>query len=217
MVSLAKKHSFHRRTRMRTAEIAGLQILFLFVLPITLLYFHIIPIETRIFVLLIFSVFIFAVIRREGWTEKDVGLVFHASKKTIKMYALATSLAFVTVVAIAQYRGLAPTHHWWTKPHFLYLFLVVSFFQEFAFRGFLMPLLKRVFPHVGTIILVNALLFAGMHGIYPIPMFGVPFAFVAGLFFATLYHKYPNLILISITHAILNFVVVWYGIFTMHH
>jgi membrane protease YdiL (CAAX protease family) len=207
--------STKKNLRLKSIEIASLEIIFFFVLPITLLYFKIIPIESRMHILLIFSVIIYGIIKKQCWTNEDLGLTTKNLVRYIPVYTLATAAAFVAIMLFAQSLGLHATHHWWTKPHFLFLFIVVSFFQEFTFRGFLMPLLKKVFPDSFTIITVNALLFSGMHAIYPFPHIGLPFAFVGGLFFAILYHKYPNLILISISHSILNFVVVFFGLFSI--
>lgn len=207
----------HRRTRLHSVEVASLQVLFFFVLPITLLYFHIIPLGWRVPVLLVFSLLIYGVIKKEGWTNRDMGLTLTNFKEAFPTYLTATAVASIVVIVFAHMLHMTPVSDWWTKPHFLYLFLVVSFFQEFAFRGFLMPILGRVFPDAFTIVLVNALLFSGMHAIYPIPAVGLPFSFVAGLFFATLYRRYPNLLLVSACHAILNFMVVWYGFFTIPH
>ena len=201
-------------SQFRTIEAASLEIIFLFIVPIALLYFGIIPIEYRIFVLLIFSLFIFGIIRKQKWKDEELGLTTKNISQAFAPYAIATTIALALIIFAAQQFNFHPvTQHWWTNPHFLFLFMVVSFFQEFAFRGFLMPLLKKVFPDSFTIITVNALLFSGMHAIYPFPYIGLPFAFIGGLFFAILYHKYPNLILISISHAILNFAVVWFGLF----
>jgi membrane protease YdiL (CAAX protease family) len=131
------------------------------------------------------------------------------------MYFLATSLALCGIILFSEWMGRVSVSHGWTKPHFLFLFIVVSFFQEFAFRGFLMPLLKKIFSDGVTIVLLNALLFAVMHVIYPFPVIGLPLAFLGGIFFAALYHKYPNLILVTIAHSVLNFAMVWYGFFTV--
>lgn len=196
-------------------EQASLQVVFLFIVPIALLYFHILPISSRVPVLLVFSLLMYGTIHKEGWTLRDVGLVGTVKKHALKMYFLATSLALCGIIILSQYMGRTHVHHWWTKPHFLFLFIVVSFFQEFAFRGFLMPLLQKIFPDMLTVVLLNALLFAGMHAIYPFPMIGLPLAFLGGIFFAVLYHKYPNLILVTISHSILNFTMVWYGFFTV--
>lgn len=207
--------SIYRRTRLHNVELASLQVIFFFVVPIALLYFHIIPIGLRVPVLLVFSLLIYGVIKKEGWTNRDMGLTLSNWREAFPIYLTATAVAAIIVIVFAHALGMTPVDAWWTNPHFLYLFLVVSFFQEFAFRGFLMPILGRIFPDAFTIVLVNALLFSGMHAIYPFPVVGLPFSFVAGLFFATLYRRHPNLLLVSASHAILNFMVVWYGFFTI--
>lgn len=207
--------SYHIHKPFRTIEVASLQIIFFFVLPIVLLYFHIIPISFRVPILLLVSLLIYGVIKKQHWTFEELGITTKNFKRSFWPYTIGTIVALFLVIEMAHLLHFTPTQNWWLKPHFLFLFIVVSFFQEFAFRGFLMPLLKKVFPDNFTIITVNALLFAGMHAIYPFPYIGLPFAFIAGLFFAILYHKYPNLILISISHSILNFAVVFFGLFTI--
>jgi hypothetical protein len=206
-----------RRSHLRSVEAASVEVVFLFVIPIVLLYFHIIPVNARIMVLLLVSLFMYGIIRKQGWRDTDVGLTFQNIRKGIPMYTIATALAAIAIIATAHFMGLQSPERWWTNPHFLFMFVVVSFFQEFAFRGFLMPLLHKIFPDTFTIILVNALLFSGMHAIYPFPALGLPFSFAAGLFFAILYRKHPNLILVSASHSILNFLVVWYGVFVIPH
>ncbi len=198
-------------------ELAIARVMLFFVLPITLLELGIIPIEGRMFVLLIFSLLIYGSITNDKWTASDLGISTGSIKSMLAPYTIATIIGFVALVLFANLLGMPGTSHWWVQPHFLFLFVFVSSFQEFAFRGFLMPVLGQIFPDGLTIILVNALLFAFMHIIYPFPHIGLPFAFVIGIFFATLYRKYPNLILISISHSILNFVAVWYGFFKIVH
>ena len=212
---IAGAKEFKIKTRLRSAEIAIAQVLFLFVLPIALLYHNIIPVSGRLYVLLFVSLLIYGVIKKEGWTEADFGLTFKTSAKAIKVYTVSTILALSAILLVSEYFELPPPTHWWTKPHFLFLFIVLSFFQEFAFRGFLMPLLGKIFPDTFTIVLVNALIFAGMHSIYPYPLVALPFAFIGGLFFSILYKKYPDLILVSISHSILNFAAVWFGFFVI--
>lgn len=196
-------------------EVATLEVVFFFVLPIVLLYFHIIPIGSRIFVLIVFSMLIYGVIRKEGWTARDLGLSGKTFKKALPTYTLATLVALVAVVLLAKQVHFVQQTGIFQKAHFLFIFIIVSFFQEFAFRGFLLPVLGRIFPNTFTVIIVNALLFAFMHAIYPFPIVGLPFAFVAGLFFAILYHKYPNLWLVSLSHSVLNFFAVWLGFFVI--
>ncbi len=204
-----------RRAHLRSVETAVLQVVFFFVVPIVLLYFEIIPISGRIYTLLFVSLLLYGVIKKEGWTSEAVGLTTKNVKKFFGPYFFATIAAMVAIIEIARMLGVASVSDWWTNPHFLFLFFVVSFFQELVFRGILMPLLGRIFPDSFTVIVVNALLFAGMHVIYPNPVIGLPFAFIGGIFFAGLYRRYPNLYLVTLSHAILNFLAVWYGLFTI--
>ncbi len=202
-------------SHVKSIEIASLQVIFFFIFPIALLYFNVLPVSSRMYVLLVFSLLIYGVIKKQHWTKENLGITTKNIERYLPVYFISTFIALVAVIIFARSLNFHPVHRWWTMPHFLFLFMPVSFFQEFAFRGFLMPLLKKVFPDSFTIITVNALLFAGMHAIYPFPEIGLPFAFVAGLFFAILYHKYPNLILVSLSHSVLNFAVVLFGFFTI--
>jgi len=58
-------------------------------------------------------------------------------------------------------------------------------------------------------------LFALPHAMYPHPEINTPIAFVGGLWFAVLYLVYPNLLLISLSHAALNFTAVLYGFMSL--
>ena len=94
-------------------------------------------------------------------------------------------------------------------------FIPVSFFQEFAFRSFLIPMLRKLYNKNYLIILINAVLFTLLHVIFPNLGIGLPIAFVSGVFFAWLYIKYPNLVLISLTHSVLNIIAVLLGFFAI--
>ena len=122
------KHHSHYRT----IEVASLEIIFFFVVPIALLYFGILPISSRIYVLLIFSMLIYGVIRKQKWTDEELGLTFKNIKKGIVPYAIATLAALAIIIVVAKRYFFHPASHWWTQPHFLFLFVVVSFFQEFV-------------------------------------------------------------------------------------
>ncbi len=214
---VSSHHIVRRRETIRSKEIAVAQVVFFFVVPIVLLYFHIIPLSARVLVLLIFSLLIYGVIRTEQWTSADVGITTKNVRAALPVYVIATVVAVCAIIVFAEFIDMPETLEWWTKQHFLFVFLLVSFFQEFAFRGFLMPLLSKIFRDGVVVVGVNAALFALMHAIYPVPHIGLPLSFVGGVFFATLYRKYPNLILVTLSHSVLNFLLVWYGFFTIAH
>ena len=65
-----------------------------------------------------------------------------------------------------------------------------------------------------AVIVWNALLFAGLHIIYPDLAISLPLIFAGGLGFASLYYVYPNLFLVSASHVVLNFFALLYCFFS---
>ena len=192
------------------------QIFVIFVLPVFLLYFHIISTNYRIVFLAISALFIYGIIRHEKWTHEEMWIRHDNFKKAIPFYLLFTVLSLGTLFIIS--RNVNMPMNVFTKMFYFKTFLFFlpsSFFQEFAFRSFLMPRLKHIFSSNFTIIFVNAILFTLMHIIYSSWGLLMPILFVSGIFFAWLYLKYPNLILISIAHSFLNVTAVLLGFFVI--
>jgi membrane protease YdiL (CAAX protease family) len=119
-------------------------------------------------------------------------------------------LFLVWLAAIVPHQ---PFLNWWKNLRFLLLFIPISVVQEIVFRGILMNMLERVFSSPIFIIAVNAAVFAFMHVIYLNSIFVLPMTFIAGVGFAWMYYKYKNLILISVSHTVLNFVAMILGFF----
>ena len=61
------------------------------------------------------------------------------------------------------------------------------------------------------VIFVSALIFMYLHTIYLTNKLSLLIMFIAGIGFTLIYLMYPNLILITISHAVLNFTVVLYS------
>ena len=201
------------KAKIHERHMAMYQVFLVFILPIALLYSNIIGKDWRILMLLFLTVVIYGIIRREGWHQESLGVHLHNFWKCAGPYALFTVIGVGLLLLLAWYLGYQTLTEFWKSPHFLFLFLPISFFQEFAYRGFLMPLLGKIFKKDNTIIIVNALLFSFLHIIYPHPEIMLPVAFVGGVAFAWIYRKYPNLLAVSIAHSILNYVAVLLGFF----
>lgn len=191
------------------------QIFIIFILPVFLIYFNIISISWRIVLLAACSLIIYGIITREKWSYEEMGIHHDNFKKAIPFY-----LFFIIIGAFAlfflDYKLHMPDID--TPSHILrtwIFFIPISVFQEFAFRSFLIPRLKELYNNNYIIILFNAVLFTLLHIIFPNLGIGLPLAFVSGIFFAWLYIKYPNLILISIAHSVLNIIAVLLGFFVV--
>jgi membrane protease YdiL (CAAX protease family) len=158
-----------------------------------------------------------AIIHYERWSEEELGFRHIYGLSALVRYGAFAILGTLFLIWYAKQLGFQALDvddlvvSW----RLIVFFIPVSVFQEIVYRGFLMPRLGSILKNNVQVVFVNALLFALLHIIYPRPEIMLSLAFVSGLVFAVLYQKYPNIVLISITHAILNFVAVMFGFFTV--
>ncbi len=191
-----------------------LQILYLYMIPILLLYFKILPGNYRFPMLLGVSVLLLGIIKHAKWTYADMGIKKDFMKDIIP-YSLFTVGGVFFLVWLAQIVPHSPFLEWWENARFLILFIPLSILQEIIFRGVLMNMLRRAFVSPIFIITLNAAVFAMMHVIYLNSTFVLPMTFMAGIGFAWMYYQYQNLPLISIAHTILNFTAMILGFFVI--
>jgi membrane protease YdiL (CAAX protease family) len=162
----------------------------------------------------IISLITIGIVIVEHWSLAKLGIRLDNIASSLLPYALFTIAGALGIFLIAKAIKRSITADWKKNSHFLGFFILISFAQELIFRGFLMPELEKIFSSAILIIGVNAFLFAFMHAIYPNRKLTLPFAFIAGLGFAAIYFYFPNLVLITIAHSILNFVAVLFSFFT---
>lgn len=193
-------------------ELVWTQIIYLFILPVLLLYFKIIPINYRLLVLVVVLVIILGIVISNKWNLNDFGIKRYFMKD-FWPYFTFTLLGAAFLFWISVITTHPPMVSWWKNIKFLFLFIPVSVLQEVAFRGVLMNMLRRAFNDPVLIIGLNAIVFALMHIIFINAILVLPITLLAGIGFAWIYYKYPNLILISISHTILNFVGMVLGFF----
>jgi membrane protease YdiL (CAAX protease family) len=193
------------------------EVLLIFLLPILLIKYELIPANLRLIVLTLGVIAVAIIIVREKWNTKDIGFRFDNLQSALPSYLYFTLFGLLMLFVYAQILELPSLRVLGggdAELKLLLTFLPISFFQEFLYRGFLMRMLSKIFsPDRHTIIFINALLFALLHIIYPHQLFILPLTFVGGLAFATIYDRKPNLILISIAHSILNYAALTLGFF----
>lgn len=202
-------------TNQHEKELVWAQILYIFVLPTLLLYYHVIPGQFRIILLFAVALLLYGIIKRAHWTYADLAIRKDFLKDVIP-YALFTlgGMGFIIWLwYITPFKTVRPSYEWWEDARFLLLFIPISVLQEVVFRGVLMKLLRHAFSSPLFIIMVNASLFTLIHIIYAHSVVVLPLTFIGGIGFAWIYYTYPNLILISLSHTILNFVAMILGFF----
>lgn len=189
------------------------EIIGLFVLPVLLCAYGVIPASWRFLALAAVTMIIVGIVIKERWTLVDLGIRADNLRVAFLPYTLFTVGGVVLITGLARAFGQQPLDRWWTQMHFLFAFIPLSIAQEFVFRGFLMRRLRSMFQTPSVVVGVNALLFAFLHIIYPGQEILFPLAFTGGLGFALVYYLFPNLILASFAHMTLNFFATLYSFF----
>lgn len=193
-----------------------MHIIIIFILPITLIYFKIIPITLRVPLLVVLVSALIIRVVREKWTPNMFGATFNKIRDYALPYAIFTAIGVFAIIQLSQeIPTLKKATDLWHHSHFLYAFFVVSFFQEVAYRGYLIPALGKLTRVPIYIVFANTLLFTYLHFIFPNPLLSLPVAFFGGLGFSIMYIRYPSLPLIIVAHSVLNFFAVWYGFFVV--
>ncbi len=99
-------------------------------------------------------------------------------------------------------------------PHFLFLFIPISIVQQFMYQSVLLQkLLQGIGPWFA--IAICALCFGYMHTVFPRPGRNFVLATLGGALFSSLFYLYPNFLLASLSHMVLNFITVYLGFFTL--
>lgn len=198
-------------------ELVFAQILYLYIVPTLLVFYGIVPGNFRVTMLFAVALLMYGIIKRSHWSYDDLGFRKNYLKDIIP-YAIFTLVGVLALLYLSEAFPRIESrqmYEWWEDVRFLILFIPISVLQELIFRGVLMHLLRKAFKSPIFIILVNASLFALIHIIYLDAAIILPLTFIGGIGFAWIYYKYPNLIMVSISHTILNFTAMILGFFVV--
>lgn len=152
----------------------------------------------------------------KGWSFFDLGIRLDNLSVSILPYVLFTLVFLIILIVYSKNlhkRGFV------RKNMISYfeglIFIPSSFAQAFLFRSILILLLLELVGNLWLVILINTILYTFVHIVYksPRPFFTLLLTFIWGAGFAWIYLTYPNLILISISHSILNFTALYHGFF----
>lgn len=183
--------------------------LVILVLPVLLIYFNIIPFMYRKFVLITVVLITIFGIYIEKTSIYELGIRSDNLKNTFIPYFLFTFIAAVLTVWYAWYSGKTPVESWWKIPYLQYIFIPTSIVQEFIYRGFFQTQYQK-FLKPSISILIIAIVYSFMHILWGSGEF-IILTLLAGLIWGILWYKYPNLIWMSISHSVLNFLINYFG------
>ena len=177
-------------------------ILGVYIIPILLMLFEIIPSELKYHVLIGMSVVLVITARIQKVSWQSLGFTRRNSKRAfLRLMPLSLIVAAVILVLffLKLFRSDGPPVHW--SFYFFYIF-VSAFLQEFIYRGFLFHLLTQAKVNARWIIVISSALYGFMHIIFDIP--SVIATFFIGLFWSWAYSNDQNIYSVSASHAVLG-------------
>ncbi len=136
--------------------------------------------------------------RLHGETMASIGLRFDNIRLSIKYHALFTIICLIIVGSWGFMAGSLGWNRGAIMKFFEYFFWAA--FQQFFFLSFFTTRLKYLFHSRYQVALVNAVLFSLIHAPN---LFLIAATFISGYFWTYIFYRYPNLLLTSLSHAIL--------------
>lgn len=191
-----------------------IQIFFLFILPTILIRYYPLSHKCRFALFLTIPLFLAGVVLWEQWSLADIGFRNDTFFSAIVSYGIFTIIGILGVMVYARSLKRLPLRQWWKYWHFQIGFLALAFLQQFTFQGFLVHQLQSLDLSPILIVIIVASLYTFIHSIYSDFVAGLPLLIVAGTMFTWLYLISPNLLIATISHAILNFTAVRYRFFS---
>lgn len=194
-----------------TFVVTYLKIFFLFVFSVLTIVFGWVPLSQRGLVLVTVVVSTVLLSFFERLSLKELGIRTDNIRKSLTPYLVFTLISGFGLVVLATVLGKTPVPEWWTYSHLQWAFLPISVVQEFAYRAYCQTKLQRLVKPAYAI-LITTLLYSGMHILWKDPLILV-MTFFGGLGWGYLWYKYPNFFLLSVSHAILNFLAIYLNFF----
>lgn len=186
-----------------------LQLFIYLVLPVLLLVLGILPLDFRGYLLATVVILTIFLAFKDRMSLKELGLT-NVSRGFVP-YLLFTLVGVIAAILFASLFQKTQLPNWWMYSHLQWAFLPISFAQEFVYRAVFQTKLQKVMKPL-TAIIITSLLYSGMHMLWQDPLI-LLMAFFGGLAWGYLWYRYPNLLLITISHSILNFSVICLGFF----
>ncbi len=187
--------------------------------PVLILVIGVIPKEFRFHVLgVTMALVLFATyqrFRKNMWHLKDFGLRIDNIKESFSVYVVCTTIGVSLIIFLAEKLQIQP-RSWELVEVFelALLSIVVSVLQELLYRGYLIKLAEEIWASKWWIGITNVIFFTFLHAFYPNLAVILPVTFLGGILFFLIYTKYPNMILVSLMHIMLNFTALQLGFFT---
>lgn len=182
-----------------------------YVLVTLLLYYKIISYSDRYiaFVSLLLVFILYAKIK--GYTLVELGLSKRNFRKSLLLNCIVT-LTMLLVIFIAILYNMGYYEQFKASNWFILFYIIVSCVcQEFLFRSIVYIELKKLGIEHTLFIWLSAFNYSFFHA-YDYDAYILVVAFVAGLAWGYVYTRYPNVLSLAASHAIIGAVLLWFRV-----
>jgi len=192
-----------------------LKVFTLFILPVLLIKFRIISKEMRLVLLFTITIIVTTLFFTTFNNPKHViGMTLADTTRAAIPYIYYILFGIIGILTAAHITGKKLSKGIVNDMHFYILFIPISIAQEFLFHGFLLHTLAPLSTTILLPALLTAFIFGFMHIIYPNSLQSFLLGTLAGLANVVMFVYYPNIIMSSISHSILNWLAVAFTFFT---
>jgi membrane protease YdiL (CAAX protease family) len=188
-----------------------LVLLLSFITPPALIFFGVIPFAFRFYVLLLSNSGLAIYAWATGYGLRELGIRRDTFLSSLLVNGAITALVAAALLAGYAYGSIrAPTIPSWSAFFPLYV-AVFCPAQEFACRGVMFAELNRTRASAPVQICASALVYAFIHIIYHDPLILVA-TLAIGIAWGAAYWFRPNLLTVSLSHAILGLISILVGL-----
>jgi membrane protease YdiL (CAAX protease family) len=185
---------------------------FFYALPITLLYFGLLPFRTYYWILMIMALVLVAYAIQKGISAKELGFRKDNLKKAMLFNGIYSLIATALLYVVFSLH-LLPTAGREEHLAFYFFYILLSApIQEFIFRSLMFHELKLFYGNrKWLLIILSAVIFSLAHAFFH--NWGVlVVTLISGLFWGYLFEECPNYWAVFASHAFLGVVAVYLGI-----
>lgn len=184
----------------------------LYILPPLLIWFGLLPFEYRFVVLIVVAGLLAAVSYRRKYALCILGIRNDTLRMSLFWNGILTAVLVIGLV-LAYYCDWIrpPTVPAWSLFFGFYLFISTPA-QEFIFRGYLFAEMNRsgISSRLMRIV-ISSVLYSWMHVIYN-DVLTLVVTLCMGLVWGFIYDRYPNLMAVSLSHAVLGVISILSGV-----
>jgi len=199
------------QTLLQDRKIIISYLVIIFIFPPIAIHYGVIPGGplTNLITLAVCSISCILIMIREGWGFNELDLKIE--KGMPRVYIVFTLVGIVFLLLMKYILGLELNFEVVQRKYFLAVFVPLCFLQVLCYRVFLIRKLKLLTQSKSRLVALNTIFFTIMHIMFSYKF--IIICFLGGIGFAWVYLQYPSLVLMTISHSILNFTAALLGAF----